>query len=141
MSVQQLFNRSVNRVFLLAKIKDIQTLQIDQTTLNYLIVETEEGWKDKFGNQKTQVEQHYVVLPSHFDEYLNNLEPNQNIMLQGSIKTKQQNQYPQFKCMSYVLAESIQNIASFTELHEMEVNDGLPFPKRLISLWSEPTAY
>ena len=76
MSVQQVFNRSVNRVFLLGKIKDIQTLQVEQTTLNYLIVETEEGLKDKLGNQKTQVEQRYVVLPSHFGEYLNNLEPN-----------------------------------------------------------------
>lgn len=141
MSAHQVFNRSVNRIFILAKIKDIQVLQINQTAINYLIVETEEAWTDKFGKERTMVEQHYVVLPHHFDEYLNNLAPNQSIMVQGSLKTKQQNQYPQFKCMSYIFAESIQDIVTLTELHEMEVNDGLPFPKRLISLWSESTVH
>lgn len=141
MSVNQVFNRSVNRVFILGKIKNIQVVQTDQIPMHYLIIETQESWTDKFGKEKTMAELHYVVLPQTFDEYLKNLELNQNIMVHGHLKTKQQNQYSQFKCASYIYAESIQNIETLTDVQEMEANDGLPFPKRFISLWSDLTAH
>lgn len=128
---------SINRVFILGKIKDIKGIQTEKNLMKYLIIETQDSGKDQFANQKSTVIQHYVVLPKTFNEYLANLEPDQRIMVQGCLKNKQQNQYTQLKCTSYIYAERIQNIEALIDVKEMEVNDGLPFPKHFKSLWSE----
>lgn len=141
MSVNQVFNQTVNRVFILGEIKDIQVVQTDQTPMNYLIVETREDWTGKVGKEKTSIEQYYVVLPKKFNEYLDNLQLNQSILIQGCLKAKHQNQYSQIKCENYIYAESIKDIETLTDLKEMKVNDGLPFPKHFISLWFDSKAH
>lgn len=70
MLVHQVFNRSVNRVFILGNIQNIQPNTLGQTFEYHIIMETQEGLKDKFVNQKTQTEQHYIVLDHSFAEDL-----------------------------------------------------------------------
>ena len=137
MSVHQVFNRSVNRVFILGTIQNIQVNPSGQTSEHYLIVETQDGWTDKFSNQKMNVEQHYVVLDQHFVEDCKKLSLGQSFMIQGYLKTKQNYQYPLFKCGSYIQAVHLFDLDALLELDEIEHDDGLPFPKQLVSLWSK----
>ena len=132
MYINQVFNRSVNRVFILGMIKNIQVIELGQTSEHYLIVETQERWTDKFGNQKTNEEQHYVVLDEHFVEDCKKLSLGQSFMIQGYLKTKQSYQYPQFKCGSYIQAVQLFDLDALLDLDDIEDNDGLPFPKQLV---------
>lgn len=137
MSEHQVFNRSVNRVFILGTIQHIQPNTSGQTSEYHFIVETKEGWTDKFGNQKTQIEQHYIVLDHSFAEDCQKLKIGQFLMLQGRLKVKQNGQYPQFKCANYIQAVQLFDLEALLDLDEIEHDDGLPFPKQLVnSLWS-----
>lgn len=137
MLATQVLNRSVNRIFILGIIKEIQVLQTNQEPLYYLMVETQESWKDKIGNAKTIVERHYVVLDQKFAEDFKKLLPEQLFMVQGQLRNKQINQFPQLKCMSYIQAVNIIDLNNLLDLDEIEDNDGLPFPKQFVSsLWS-----
>ena len=137
MSVHQVFNRSVNRVFILGTIQNIQVNKFGQTSEHHFIIESKEGWTDKFGNQKTLIEQHYIVLDHSFAEDCQKLNIGQSVMLQGRLKVKQNGQYPQFKCASYIQAVHLFDLDALLELDEIEHDDGLPFPKQLVSLWSK----
>ncbi len=138
MSEHQVFNRSVNRVFILGTIQNIKVNQLGQTSEHHFIVQTKEGWTDKFGNQKTQIEQHYIVLDHGFAEDCQKLNIGQCVMLKGSLKNKQNGQYSQFKCASYIQAVQLFDLNALLELDDIEDNDGLPFPKQLVnSLWSK----
>lgn len=137
MLVHQVFKRSVNRVFILGTIQNIQPNTLGQTSEYHIIMETQEGWKGKFGNQKTQTEQHYIVLDHSFAEDCKKLSTGQSVMLQGRLKVKQNGQYPQFKCGSYIQAVQLFDLETLLALDEIEHDDGLPFPKQLVnSLWS-----
>lgn len=138
MSVNQAFNRSVNRVFILGTIQHIQPNTSGQNSEYHIIVQTQEGWKDKYGNSKTLTEQHYVVLDHSFSEQYRQFQIGQSLMLQGQLKTKQNGQYPQFKCASYIQAVQLFDLNALLELDDIEDNDGLPFPKQFVnSLWSK----
>lgn len=138
MSEHQVFNRSVNRIFILGTIQHIQPNTSGQTSEYHIIVQTQEGWTDKFGNQKTLIEQHYIVLDHSFAENCQKLNIGQSVMLQGRLKVKQNGQYPQFKCASYIQAVQLFDLNALLELDDIENNDGLPFPKQLVnSLWSK----
>jgi hypothetical protein len=138
MSVHQAFSRSVNRVFILGTIEHIQPNTSGQSSEYHIIVQTQYGWTDNFGNQKTQIEQHYIVLDHNFAEDCQKLNIGQSVMLQGRLKVKQNGQYPQFKCASYIQAVQLFDLNALLELDDIEDNDGLPFPKQLVnSLWSK----
>lgn len=138
MSEHQVFNRSVNRIFILGTIQHIQPNTSGQTSEYHIIVQTQEGWTDKFGNQKTLIEQHYIVLDHSFAENCQKLNIGQSVMLQGRLKVKQNGQYPQFKCASYIQAVQLFDLEALLDLDEIEHDDGLPFPKQLVnSLWSK----
>lgn len=135
MSVHQAFNRSVNRVFILGTIQHIQPNTSWQNSEYHIIVQTQDGWTDKYGNSKTQTEQHYILFDHSFSEQCKQLQLGQSLMLQGQLKTKQNGQYPQFKCASYIQAVQLFDLNALLELED---NDGLPFPKQLVnSLWSK----
>lgn len=138
MSVHQAFNRSVNRVFILGTIQHIQPNTSSQSSEYHMIVQTQEGWTDKYGNPKIQTEQHYIVFDHGFAEQCKQLQLGQSLMLQGQVKTKQNGQYSQFKCASYIQAVQLFDLNALLELDDIEDNDGLPFPKQLVnSLWSK----
>ncbi|MEK0096885.1 hypothetical protein, partial [Bordetella pertussis] len=66
------------------------------------------------------------------------LQLGQSLMLQGQVKTKQNGQYSQFKCASYIQAVQLFDLEALLDLDEIEHDDGLPFPKQLVnSLWSK----
>ncbi|MEG1463055.1 MAG: hypothetical protein RSC48_08075, partial [Anaerorhabdus sp.] len=128
----------VNRVFILGTIQHIQPITSGQTSEYHIIVQAQEGWTDKYGNQKTQTEQHYIVFDHSLSEQFKQLQIGQSLMLQGQLKTKQNGQYPQFKCASYIQAVQLVDLNALLELDDIEDNDGLPFPKQLVnSLWSK----
>lgn len=138
MSEHQVFNRSVNRVFILGTIQNIQVSQLGQTSEHHIIVQTQYGWTDKSGNQQTQIEQHYIVLDHSLAEDCQKLNIGQSVMLQGRLKVKQNGQYPQFKCASYIQAVQLFDLEALLDLDEIEHDDSLPFPKQLVnSLWSK----
>lgn len=86
MSVYQVFNRSVNRIFLLCTIQNIQPNTFGQISEYHITVETQEGWTDKYGNQKTQTEQHHLVFDQSFAEPCKQFKLGQSMMLQEQQK-------------------------------------------------------